>query len=277
MGIESIAVASEKDGFRSEAQKNPESLEGGSDRHLVRDTLELISRPDLFLGEGGVGKVFSFSMKERRFCQKVMHVRDVSARDEAHVPPQYRQDFREQAARRAARPWALTAKMEAYITNRAAAVRDEKVRVPFVYRTVRISGAEEGEAYDVRDSYDVTVMQQVRGYDLEQLAQRGVPLPEGFDADRFADDLAAFVRKLNAAGIYHRDIAPRNVMLDLETGNPWLIDFGRGTTNAADPYVEDITKDGHPAKLRFDKTDEDCVEGVRQHIRGYQEYRRQNP
>lgn len=273
MKIEGVDISNEKDEFRQEAHVSPESLEGRSDRHLIKDTLELINRPDLFLGEGAVGRVFSFSMRDRRFCQKVALVRDVAARNEENVPQEYRRDYREQAARREGRPWTLSAKMEAYLTNRAAAIEDETVRVPLTYRTLHISGAEDGDTYMVRDSYDVILMQQVPGYNLQQIAERGVPLPDGFDIEGFADDLLRFVRKMNARGIFHRDIAPRNVMLDLETGRPWLIDFGRGTNDPADPYSQEITKEGRSERLRFDRTDEDCVELVRQYLRTYRDNR----
>lgn len=274
MSIESVAVSHERDGFRQESHLSPETLEGRSDRHLIKDTLELLERPDLFLGEGAVGRVFSFSMREKRFCQKVSLVRSVAARTEENVPQKYRQDYREQAARRAERPWSTTPKMEAYLTNRAAAIEDDFVKVPTVYRTLHITGSEEGEGYAVNDSYDILLMEQVPGCNLEQMAFKGIPLPEGFDADVFSDKLLAFVKKMNEAGISHRDIAPRNVMIDFETGNPWLIDFGRGTNASQDPQVEEFTaRDGRPAILRFDKTDEQCVEGVRAHLREYQAYR----
>lgn len=273
MSIESISVASDHDNFRQEKHTTPETLEGKSDRHLIRDTLELLDRPELFLGEGAIGRVFAYSPRDRRFCQKVCLVRDVAAKNESVLPERYRKDFRGQAARKAERPWTNGPKMEAHLTNMAAAVSDESVRVPTVYRTMHISGSEEGEGYMVREEYDVLLMEQVDGCNLDQLAERGLPLPDGFDPDRFADDLLRFVKKMNDRGIYHRDIAPRNVMIDFKTGKPWLIDFGRGTTAANDPYTEEFTKEGRPAVLRFDKTDEDNVEGVRAHLKAYHAYR----
>jgi tRNA A-37 threonylcarbamoyl transferase component Bud32 len=273
MDIESVGIRNEKDGFREESKVSPGGLEGKSDRHLIQDTLELLERPDLFLGEGAIARVFSFSMRDRRFCEKISLQRDVASRSVENVPEKYRKDYLGQAKRREERPWTLAPKIEADFTNRAAAIQDEAVKVPTVYRVLHITGSEEGPGYMVSDTYDVMVMEQVPGVDLDQLVQKGLPLPEGFDVDKFADDLLAFVRKMNQRQIFHRDLAPRNVMLDSETGNPWVIDFGRATGDTNDTQRELFTKDGIASQALFKKTDEECVEIIRGHLREYREYR----
>lgn len=51
--------------------------------------------------------------------------------------------------------------------------------------------------------------------------------PESFDPQVFFFKLTNFVHKMhNELSIYHRDLFSRNVLIDNETGDPILIDFG---------------------------------------------------
>lgn len=52
-------------------------------------------------------------------------------------------------------------------------------------------------------------------------------LPESFNPQLFFDKLEDFVIRLHEEkGIYHRDLHSRNILIDNETGDPIVIDFG---------------------------------------------------
>ncbi|NUO99716.1 MAG: serine/threonine protein kinase, partial [Nonomuraea sp.] len=82
---------------------------------------------------------------------------------------------------------------------------------------VYAAGESEGRLY--------LVMRFVEGSDLESVLRERGPLP--------LDDTLAFVRQLAAAldaahraGLVHRDVKPKNVLVDVEENHAYLCDFG---------------------------------------------------
>ncbi len=60
-------------------------------------------------------------------------------------------------------------------------------------------------------------------------------LPHSFEHEVFFNKLEDFVKKMHdEKGIYHRDLHSRNVLIDNETGNPIVIDFGDASYPSAD-------------------------------------------
>ncbi|HET7269506.1 MAG TPA: serine/threonine-protein kinase, partial [Rubrobacter sp.] len=68
------------------------------------------------------------------------------------------------------------------------------------------------------------VMEYVPGGDLQDLMDRNGPLPETM-LSRVGADVAAGLAHAHARGIVHRDVKPRNILLD-DRGSPKLADFG---------------------------------------------------
>ena len=68
------------------------------------------------------------------------------------------------------------------------------------------------------------VMEYAPGGDLKALMDRRGPLPEGM-LSRVGADVAAALSHAHERGVVHRDVKPRNVLLD-ERGDPKLSDFG---------------------------------------------------
>ena len=68
------------------------------------------------------------------------------------------------------------------------------------------------------------VMEYASGGDLQALMDRRGALPEGM-LSRVGVDVAAALSHAHERGVVHRDVKPRNVLLD-ERGNPKLSDFG---------------------------------------------------
>ena len=52
-------------------------------------------------------------------------------------------------------------------------------------------------------------------------------MPASFNVEEYFDCLREYIVEMHKLGIIHNDIAPRNMMIDRETGLPRVIDFGR--------------------------------------------------
>src|ERR687890_1224414 len=87
---------------------------------------------------------------------------------------------------------------------------------------VRVFDAGEDELDGREVSY--IVMEYVPGGDFKDLMDRYGPLPENL-LSRVGADIAAGLAHAHERGIIHRDIKPRNILLD-ERGSPKLADFG---------------------------------------------------
>ena len=87
---------------------------------------------------------------------------------------------------------------------------------------VRVFDAGEDELDGREVSY--IVMEYVPGGDLKDLMDRYGPLPEAL-LSRVGADVASGLAHAHERGIVHRDIKPRNILLD-ERGSPKLADFG---------------------------------------------------
>ncbi len=71
------------------------------------------------------------------------------------------------------------------------------------------------------------VMEEIRGASLEQIMNGDEGFPEQFDFSDFFARLKRYFEALHRKNYFHLDIAPRNIMVDRETGLPVVIDFGK--------------------------------------------------
>ncbi len=78
------------------------------------------------------------------------------------------------------------------------------------------------------DHGDFLIMERINGSTVEEVIKNPSLLPENFDYNLFINDLENQIEILHNAGIFHRDLHVRNVMID-EHGQPVIIDFGTAT------------------------------------------------
>jgi tRNA A-37 threonylcarbamoyl transferase component Bud32 len=89
------------------------------------------------------------------------------------------------------------------------------VRTPRVFQTI------------IAPEFVAIGMERLPGLSLEQMLELPEK-PENFDIDAFIDAMREYVAALREEHhVYHRDLRPGNLMFDPETGEKYLIDFGR--------------------------------------------------
>lgn len=96
---------------------------------------------------------------------------------------------------------------------------------------------------------EILAMEKVPGHSLKDILDKknGVDFPKNFNVDDFFTKLKKFVKHMNEVEhIYHLDLDDRNIMLDFNTLNPWIIDFGLSYTKVLsdeNPYANGGIKD----------------------------------
>ncbi len=152
-----------------------------------------------FLGKGGKGRVYSFvspDVSTARICIKVMQHME----DSYHI------------ADRGNDPVA-----EFRLQSKVATLNQQGVtKYP---RPLQL--------LDCNDSFYAFIMEELPAMNLQNVLLGRDSVPEGFNVKDCMDKLYEYVDELHEAGIIHNDLEARNVMLNVETGEPYIIDFGR--------------------------------------------------
>ena len=90
------------------------------------------------------------------------------------------------------------------------------------------SGEVNGDPFVVSEAVNLMFMEQVQGMNLEEMIYQGAPsVAEKMDIPSIEQKLREMVGLLHEGGIAHRDLSLRNIMLDSETLEPRIIDFGK--------------------------------------------------
>ncbi len=245
---------------------SPESLEKLKEKvgeDLFESIKELLIRKEFKLGEGATAMVF-YPPDNPNICYKIIRKVDVFGK---RADDDTTKDLEYFSKKTKDMPWHNTISHEADLLDRAYDP-GSSVGVPRAYLTFTVNGDEEGEGYFVSDRVDVLVMERLQGMNLQDLIVKKLPLPEGFNLDQAMTDLRAFLEKMHAKGVTHRDFAERNIMVN-PNGRLDVIDFGRSTEDRADPYIE-LLNDGK--KMRFPVTDEHALDLIEKSLREYQAF-----
>lgn len=171
---------------------------------LQRDTLDFLysyEQPEFFIDKGGVGRVYELP---NGFCIKLLESRHNSPNrkmlDLGNTPAQ-----------------------EAALQKRAFELNHvSKTKVPYMF------GVIEANLSDASLESEALVMERLNAVNLQKVIAGEFDLPENFDLDDFLANIETFIQELNEkAQIAHKDLYARNIMVDIETGQPYVIDFGR--------------------------------------------------
>ncbi len=158
--------------------------------------MSVVNDESLCIGFGGAGKVFSYGFGSG-VCVKIMknrHRGAESARYNLGNDP----------------------KTEAIITSRMSACEVSGVRSPSC-----LAFLEGGE-------YGVILMEELNAVNLQLVLNGDEKMPENFNFEKAMDSLYEYVEKMHSEmDIAHNDLYARNIMIDRESGNPYVIDFGR--------------------------------------------------
>lgn len=138
--------------------------------------------------------------------------------------------------------------VEAMLQDMARKILEENNVGCNVPRIIEVDSFEEIEedhsphSYSLHESYSTIMMEKVRGLSVQDLIT-GYPETseylETLDVDAFEKGLVEGLQALHKNGIKHQDITIRNVMVELSTGNPVIIDFGKATYGGGIEQADD--------------------------------------
>lgn len=205
--------ALEADERMSRSARVPNSIENMRTTPLaVSDFIEKLQRgKHEMLGKGKSAAVIA-SLRNPELCHKVFY-------DQEHQPP-----------------GTNTIDLETeYQADVARLGELHGVRAPRVYY------------YNQTEQVTAITMERINGPSIQDVMEGHASMPPAFEADRFFASLRAYVGELHARGFFHRDIHEGNVLVDADTGMPYLIDFGHATRalTEEDAYRSEYVKSGH--------------------------------
>ncbi|MBL7057955.1 hypothetical protein ISS03_01335 [Patescibacteria group bacterium] len=193
----------------------------------VSDIIALIEESEQYgnlLGEGNVAFIF-FHDKYPNYCFKV--IKDVSSRH-------YRM---------------------------GNSVDYEMDLLDLLNEMIKIDGIRAPEAkFSIRKGdKHIMVIERLDAVNLEDILLGRVAVPPDFDFDSCISKLEKYVEAMHSNNIYHRDLHDRNIMINIETGELFVIDPGRSIHHPVgeNPYF----LEEHNLELKDDN------EYLKEHIR----------
>lgn len=93
---------------------------------------------------------------------------------------------------------------------------------------------------DEIERINIMCMERLDAVSIEEILDLQKELPNNFNFEDFFKKLKRGLSRLHDHGFHHRDFRPGNVMVDLETGDPCLIDFAMSVEAIGyeNPYLE---------------------------------------
>ena len=90
------------------------------------------------------------------------------------------------------------------------------------------------------DDQSFMVMETIKGKSLQDIAGQALNPPASYKHNEFWGKLEGMLARLHDNRIYHRDLHLGNIMVDFQSGEPVLIDFGWSAyvPGGDDPYRE---------------------------------------
>ena len=175
---------------------------------IMKELLERImeiQHQENFIGEGATAKVFA-SKTNPNICYKIIHSEgDCGFRNPVDE--------------------------EADILEKAEKIsRQCNVKVPKPYYSMITNKG---------DRFEVLIMERIHALSLREILEGNLDVDESFDYKKFVEKIDIFFSKLHEQNIYHRDAHWGNIMIEIGTNTPCIIDFGASTElliSSEDPY-----------------------------------------
>jgi len=113
---------------------------------------------------------------------------------------------------------------------------DDSVRAPKPYITAEYYKDEEDE-----EGIKFILMERIHGYSIRDILEGKGSLPPGFSIDSFRKNISNYIEKMHERNVYHRDLSEANIMIDKNTGDFFVIDFGASAVSWGDenPYIQE--------------------------------------
>lgn len=212
--------------------------------------MRVISDKSLFVGKGNYGTVYDL-IKDSRFCAKHIWINietlirggDLSKLDKKYKPlvdlyyyfsavKEKRRSYMSQGIIFPAQNTPLT---EAAISNGAREVLMQHGffgMIPMVHEVYtfkdQITGStDNGLPFVIEDEASILIMERVPGLSVQDIIlQDEHDKITDIDVAKIKDKLEQAFRCLHQKGITHQDVSNRNIMINLKTGEPVIIDFG---------------------------------------------------
>ncbi|MCB9811060.1 protein kinase, partial [Candidatus Nomurabacteria bacterium] len=195
MSFENLSITAEPNLKEKVESLDPETAEA------VKEGIKRIlsyEQERFYIDEGGVGKLYHLP---GGLCIKIL--------DERHNHPQ-RHLF----------DLGNEPKEESDLQNKMSRTKyDGLTRSPYVFSVFVAESREEKNAI---------VMEELSAVNMQHVINGRESLPDNFSLNSFFSDLADFLDHMHTTDqIAHTDLYARNIMIDKETGEPRVIDYGR--------------------------------------------------
>lgn len=240
------------DGDSAEKQESKEkdSVHERLEKMVIALIKELLESQKNYIGEGMTAQVHS-SNEDDGYCFKVISYRDAKGKN---IPPpivpittEYKPIGGEQA-------YHLPEKEGAFLEALAGTSKHAIVPEPCCWAVYETE--QDGPEYYSSEHLHVLTMKRLAAVSLRDVLEKDAPLPETYNHEEFFKNLRLFVAEMHAKGIYHRDLHEGNIMVDVKTGKPCVIDFGKSVFCSSNEREEDIYafsyyKDGRKYDSRY--------------------------
>lgn len=176
---------------------SPDARQNTYIQYLERE----VNTPENYIDHGGAGEVFALG--EGKVCIKLM-------------PERNPEDMVDATGQMMHYDLGNSVRTEAWFLEELSDFKVERVRSPALVE------------YMEGPKYAAIVMERLDAINLQHVLNGTAKLPPHFDPEDFLDRLESYIYELHdTKQILHGDLYPRNIMIDMKTGEPRVIDFGR--------------------------------------------------